>query len=945
VADIFVSFTKSDQQWAHWIAQELTALHHEPHVHDWEIGPGKDILSWMEKRHDQADYVLCVVSPDYLSEDKAPFSTWERRAALWRMVKRRKGHVLLLVVKPVRLPSLIDHFRRCDLVGLREEEARRRVAEFLRTPSPPEKIDFPGEDGIAISNVPIAVPKHFVGREDALQAVDAALKRHDGRVAVTAVHGLRGVGKTTLAAAYAEHHRSEYRATWWVRAQRADLMRADLVSLGVRLGWLESHEKEGPAFESVMERLRREGEGLLLVYDGATYADALKPFLPKGGATRAIVTSNAPDWRGLAAPIELKLWPKAIGADYLIARTGCASERVEAETLSEALGGLALAHEQAAAYCERLSVSFADYERRLAATPVKVLDAERDAPLGYHDKRTVAKTFSLAIDEASRLHPATEPLITLAASLAPEPIPLFLFSEGREKFGEPLSSQLADDGLDEAVAALRAFALVDRAMIVDERDPTVTTETIRLHRLVRIAAASRQPEQVAEAGRAVLIDAMAAVYPREVRKDPTIWPTKRRLDALALDLISANPRAMRAEATATLLDGLASYRKNALGAYAAARALYELALAIREEAFGPEHPSTAESLNSLALVLRDLGELSRARELSERALAIREKKLGPEHHLTAGNLNDLALVLRGMGELSRARALYERALAIQEKTLDPNHYDTAVTLDNLASLLRYQGEIGRGRLFCERALAIFEKTLGPHHPDTAITLGNLAYFLSKQGDVGGARGLVERAVAIHEKLHPDHPSTATDLSSLANLLEIQGDPAGARLLYERSLAINQKTFGVEHPKVATDLNSLADLAREQGDFARARSLYERALAIRELALGKSHRESFRIRVKLKTLYLEQILDYMSPIFDYINFKYATVFYLISFLLAAIAVNSVDHNSFMWSLLRSATYLSYIMLSSTVSYRLGRLNVTSIAWRYFNATRKIFSKRG
>jgi hypothetical protein len=265
MADIFVSFTKNDQQWAHWIAQELMALHHEPHVHDWEIGPGEDILGWMEKRHDQADYVLCVVSPDYLNENKAPFSTLERHAALWRMVKGQEGHVLLFVVKPVSLPSLIDHFRRCDLVGLKEGEARRRIAEFLRSPAPPEKVSFPFEGGVAVSNVPIAVPKHFLGREEALATVDAALKRHEGRVAITAVHGLRGVGKTTLAAAYAERHRSEYRATWWVRAQTADSTRADLVSLGVRLGWVAADEKEAPGFDRVMERLRHEGEGLLII--------------------------------------------------------------------------------------------------------------------------------------------------------------------------------------------------------------------------------------------------------------------------------------------------------------------------------------------------------------------------------------------------------------------------------------------------------------------------------------------------------------------------------------------------------------------------------------------------------------------------------------------------------------------------------------------------------
>ena len=172
-----------------------------------------------------------------------------------------------------------------------------------------------------------------------------------------------------------------------------------------------------------------------------------------------LVTSNAPDWRGLAAPIELKLWPKDIGADYLIARTGRAAERAEAEALSEALGGLPLAHEQAAAYCERLSVSFADYARRLAAAPIKLLDAEKDAPLDYHDKLTVAKTFALAIDEAAKLHPAAEPLIAYAALLAPEPIPLFLFSEAREKFGEPLASDARRRRArrsDRGVARLRA---------------------------------------------------------------------------------------------------------------------------------------------------------------------------------------------------------------------------------------------------------------------------------------------------------------------------------------------------------------------------------------------------------------------------------------------------------------------------------------------------------
>src|SRR5258705_13738841 len=129
-------------------------------------------------------------------------------------------------------------------------------------------------------------------------------------------------------------------------------MRADLVALGVRLNWVAPDEKEEPALKTVMERLVHEGEGILLIYDNAVDADALKPYLPRGGVSRVLVTSNAHAWRGVAAPIEIRLWPKEIGADYLIARTGRTAERAAALALSEALGGLPPAHDQAAAPCE-----------------------------------------------------------------------------------------------------------------------------------------------------------------------------------------------------------------------------------------------------------------------------------------------------------------------------------------------------------------------------------------------------------------------------------------------------------------------------------------------------------------------------------------------------------------------------------------------------------------
>jgi tetratricopeptide (TPR) repeat protein len=732
----------------------------------------------------------------------------------------------------------------------------------------PETAAFPGEV-FAVSNIPIRVPLHFMGRDHELAAIATALETLSQpspagtggarRGAVATLHGMRGVGKTTLAASYAELHRGDYRATWWIRARTEAGMRADLVALGVRLGWVGADDKEEPALSAVMERLQNEGEGILLIFDDAIDADALEPYLPRGGGSQVLVTSNAQAWRGVAAPVEIRIWPKTVGADYLLVRTGREAERAAAEALSEALGGLPLAHEQAAAYCERLEKSLADYRTRFEAAPARLLDDDRDAPAEYHDRRTVAKTFALAIEEAAKLHPAAEPLISHAALLAPEPIPLFLFVEGREEFGEPLAAALADEGLDEALSALRAFALIDREMIVDERDPAIRTDTIRLHRLVRQVAAARRVGEARGRAQSALVAALAAVYPRELR-DPGGWPPARRLDAHALAMVGgeAVPPACAELPASGLLHGLAAYRHYALADYAQARPLYERALAIREKVRGPDHPDTASSLNHLGLLLKDQGDLAGARPPLERALAIRETVLGSDHPDTAASLNNLAVLLQAAGDLAGARQRLERANAIYEKALGPDHPDTAAGLNNLAHLLQIQGDLAGARPLYERALAINQKVFGPGHSFTATNFNNLASLLQAQGDHAGARQLYERALAIDEKvLGPDHPDTATDLSSLALLLQGQDDLAAARPLFERALAIREKVFGPDSPETLKSLDNLAGLLHDQGDLARARPLYERALAIREKLLGADHPQTAQCLNNLAFLLQDQ----------------------------------------------------------------------------------------
>ncbi len=769
MADYFISYTSSDAEWARWIHDELTKLDHAPHIHEREIKGGEDIWAWMQERIQAADHVLCVVTEDYL---KAAYSTAERNAALWESIGKRPGFALLVVVKPAKLPILIANLKRIELHGFSEEVARTRFQKFIRKSAeehPPTV--FPGR-ALTASNIPIRVPHHFIGREESLAAIDRALARYEGRVAVTALQGMRGVGKTVLAAAYADKHSNAYRATWWIRAETAENMRADLVGLGIRLAWLPADAKEEEALPFVIDRLRHEGEDILLIYDNAVDANSLAPFLPQGGATRVLITTNNHAWGLLAEIVEIRLWPEEIGAEYLIARARRKGEDTDALTLSRALGGLPLAHEQAAAYCERLGVSFGNYRQLLEVAPVVHLDDPRHAPADYHDGLTVAKTFAVAIEEAAKIHIAAKPLILLAALFAPEPIPLFVFSEGRMQLGEPLESALAGSGLHEAVAALRAFALVDLETIVDERDPSITTNAMRLHRLVREVARSQGTDEEHGKGRYVLLRTLAAVYPADVLNNPMTWPRARCLDPMVLALVNveAEPSEDAELIVAKLLNNLAIFRDDALAAYTEARPLYERALAIHEKAFGPDHPDAATILNNLALLLQSQGDFAVARAFNERALAINENALGPDHPNTALSLNNLAFLLQAQGDFAAARPLSERALAIREKTLGPDHPDTATSLNNLAVLLESQGDFAAARPVYERALAIHEKTLGPGHPDTARSLNNLAYLLHSRGDFAAARPLYDRALAICQKvLGPNHPSTETIASNLAGL--------------------------------------------------------------------------------------------------------------------------------------------------------------------------------
>ena len=90
----------------------------------------------------------------------------------------------------------------------------------------------------------------------------------------------------------------------------------------------------------------------------------------------------------------------------------------------------------------------------------------------------------------------------------------------------------------------------------------------------------------------------------------------------------------------------------------------EPALRTQERVLGPDHPDVALTLENLAQILMDRGDLQGAEPLLQRALRTKEDALGREHPYVGETCEIYAELLRRMGRSAEAEEMEARARAI-----------------------------------------------------------------------------------------------------------------------------------------------------------------------------------------------------------------------------------------------------------------------------------------
>jgi len=203
-----------------------------------------------------------------------------------------------------------------------------------------------------------------------------------------------------------------------------------------------------------------------------------------------------------------------------------------------------------------------------------------------------------------------------------------------------------------------------------------------------------------------------------------------------------------------------------LGSLAAYTRAYELRVATLPE----QHPDLASSLYALGSIAHRLGELDTARDFHERALAMRRSLYGPDHLVPTASLNNLALVLRDQGELEQAKHALEQALAATERS--GAYTNVARTLTNLADLERRLDALPRARELEERSLALRRAAVGDDHPEVADSIVSLARIARDQGLLDEAEAFARDGVARLERdFASGHPEIAAAQLVLTSVLE------------------------------------------------------------------------------------------------------------------------------------------------------------------------------
>lgn len=287
---------------------------------------------------------------------------------------------------------------------------------------------------------------------------------------------------------------------------------------------------------------------------------------------------------------------------------------------------------------------------------------------------------------------------------------------------------------------------------------------------------------------------------------------------------------------ARLFDMLGTtYRE--LGVFDQAESLLNKAYSIRSRLFGPDSREAAETLQTLAEIASDKGDLELAGKDYERVLAIWTKLDGRDNEKTAEVIDDIGELRWQLGDFNGAKQRYLEAIDICNRIKGPKNWQTLDAQNDLQVVLADQSDYAPAEALARKVLATEIQVFGPTNPIVGITLNNLGYILAQTAQYRESEAVFKRALDLRLKVDgAEHPAVALSFSNLGWLARELGHYQEAQSLGERALAMAMKLVGPKSLDTTACQGQLGLTMLAKGDLPRARQLLGTSLATR-LALG------------------------------------------------------------------------------------------------------------
>ena len=342
---------------------------------------------------------------------------------------------------------------------------------------------------------------YFCGRDNELKVLESRIKVTPNECVVSAVCGLGGTGKTSLAVEHVWQLKDQFLGgVFWISGENTAFFQTTLNDMARRIGTLKSDFNE--TLSETLYWLQSSEERWCVVIDNLDELELSMEILEflqgqwKREACGHLVVTTRREPREIAeyvglqeeGCIELKSFNTEEGIQFMKVRTGKDSlnEDKSIDELVQELGGLPLALEQAAAYVKSLRCSFGDYLHEYKEERLTLLN-QKKARLPVQktskDRLAVITTWSLnfsyvlKLSEEYNLGCASSTVMEMSAFLAPDDIPFEIINEGIPV----VEDQELKDCSKRALGPTKILSLLTKFSLFQQISPN----SYSVHRLVQ----------------------------------------------------------------------------------------------------------------------------------------------------------------------------------------------------------------------------------------------------------------------------------------------------------------------------------------------------------------------------------------------------------------------------------------------------------------------------